>query len=414
MAKGYSYSRTTNPTVAVLEAKVAELEGAAGSCCFATGMAATATAGAREPRAAAPSSARRRGGARAARPGPRGRAAAEQRVRGEPSGAPDPPVDVRAGDRHVGVPLAGRPLRAHGLLLRRHEPRGARALRQVRRRVQLRRLPRRRRGGGGVPPQHQARLQRDAGEPDADADRPGGGLRGRQGPRRAALLRRDVRDAAHAPAARARLRPQPALHDQVLRRAQHDGRRRRLREDRGAGRAAPLLAQRARQHHGAAHRLPHAPVVEDDGRPLPRAGRERAQGRDLPRDAPQGRARRLPGPRVVPAGRAGRAAARRGLPRRHALVRGQGRQRRRPPAHGHLPATLVALREPGRGGIDHHVPLCDDAREHAPRRQAQGRHHRRLHPAVVRRRGRRGPRPRPQDRARRALSSPSPRRRAPV
>ena len=58
MAKGYSYSRTTNPTVAVLEAKVAELEGAAGSCCFATGMAATATAGAREPRAAAPSSAR--------------------------------------------------------------------------------------------------------------------------------------------------------------------------------------------------------------------------------------------------------------------------------------------------------------------------------------------------------------------
>ena len=46
MAKGYSYSRTTNPTVAVLEAKVAELEGAAGSCCFATGMAATATAGA--------------------------------------------------------------------------------------------------------------------------------------------------------------------------------------------------------------------------------------------------------------------------------------------------------------------------------------------------------------------------------
>jgi len=43
MAKGYSYSRTTNPTVAVLEAKVAELEGAAGSCCFATGMAATVT-----------------------------------------------------------------------------------------------------------------------------------------------------------------------------------------------------------------------------------------------------------------------------------------------------------------------------------------------------------------------------------
>ena len=43
MSKGYSYTRTTNPTVRVLEAKIAELEKAAGSCCFATGMAATVT-----------------------------------------------------------------------------------------------------------------------------------------------------------------------------------------------------------------------------------------------------------------------------------------------------------------------------------------------------------------------------------
>lgn len=41
--KGYSYSRTANPTVAALEAKVAGLEGAAGACCFATGMAAMVT-----------------------------------------------------------------------------------------------------------------------------------------------------------------------------------------------------------------------------------------------------------------------------------------------------------------------------------------------------------------------------------
>ena len=34
--------------------------------------------------------------------------------------------------------------------------------------------------------------------------------------------------------------------------------------------AAPACA-RARQHHGAAHRLPHAPVVGGSGRPLPRA-----------------------------------------------------------------------------------------------------------------------------------------------
>lgn len=43
MGKGYSYSRTTNPTVRVLEAKIAELEGGHGAACFATGMAATVT-----------------------------------------------------------------------------------------------------------------------------------------------------------------------------------------------------------------------------------------------------------------------------------------------------------------------------------------------------------------------------------
>lgn len=42
--RGFSYSRTANPTVAALEAKVAGLEGAAGgACCVATGMAATVT-----------------------------------------------------------------------------------------------------------------------------------------------------------------------------------------------------------------------------------------------------------------------------------------------------------------------------------------------------------------------------------
>ncbi|CAN0155222.1 unnamed protein product [Ascophyllum nodosum] len=43
LAKGYSYSRTANPTVSALEAKVAGLEGAVGACCFSTGMAATVT-----------------------------------------------------------------------------------------------------------------------------------------------------------------------------------------------------------------------------------------------------------------------------------------------------------------------------------------------------------------------------------
>lgn len=41
LAKGYSYSRTNNPTVTSLEKKVAELEGGVGASCFGTGMAAT-------------------------------------------------------------------------------------------------------------------------------------------------------------------------------------------------------------------------------------------------------------------------------------------------------------------------------------------------------------------------------------
>jgi len=39
--KGYSYSRTNNPTVTVLEEKIAALEGGYGAACFGTGMAAT-------------------------------------------------------------------------------------------------------------------------------------------------------------------------------------------------------------------------------------------------------------------------------------------------------------------------------------------------------------------------------------
>ena len=41
LEKGYSYSRSGNPTVAVLEDKITSLEGGVGSLCFATGMAAT-------------------------------------------------------------------------------------------------------------------------------------------------------------------------------------------------------------------------------------------------------------------------------------------------------------------------------------------------------------------------------------
>ena len=40
LSKGYSYSRSGNPTVRALEQKLADLEGGVDACCFATGMAA--------------------------------------------------------------------------------------------------------------------------------------------------------------------------------------------------------------------------------------------------------------------------------------------------------------------------------------------------------------------------------------
>ena len=40
LAKGYSYSRSGNPTVRALEMRVADLEGGADCTCYATGMAA--------------------------------------------------------------------------------------------------------------------------------------------------------------------------------------------------------------------------------------------------------------------------------------------------------------------------------------------------------------------------------------
>eukprot|EP00413_Alexandrium_margalefii_P016187 CAMPEP_0204531990 /NCGR_PEP_ID=MMETSP0661-20131031/11475_1 /ASSEMBLY_ACC=CAM_ASM_000606 /TAXON_ID=109239 /ORGANISM="Alexandrium margalefi, Strain AMGDE01CS-322" /LENGTH=419 /DNA_ID=CAMNT_0051538189 /DNA_START=74 /DNA_END=1333 /DNA_ORIENTATION=- len=44
LKKGYSYSRTNNPTVSALESKLATLERGAGACAFGTGMAATTSA----------------------------------------------------------------------------------------------------------------------------------------------------------------------------------------------------------------------------------------------------------------------------------------------------------------------------------------------------------------------------------
>ena len=43
MEKGYSYSRSGNPTVTALEDRITALEGGVGSLCFATGMSATSS-----------------------------------------------------------------------------------------------------------------------------------------------------------------------------------------------------------------------------------------------------------------------------------------------------------------------------------------------------------------------------------
>ena len=43
MSKGFSYSRSSNPTVTTLEQKIATIESAVGATCFSTGMAATTT-----------------------------------------------------------------------------------------------------------------------------------------------------------------------------------------------------------------------------------------------------------------------------------------------------------------------------------------------------------------------------------
>ena len=43
LEKGYSYSRSGNPTVVALENRITALEGGAGSLCFATGMSATSS-----------------------------------------------------------------------------------------------------------------------------------------------------------------------------------------------------------------------------------------------------------------------------------------------------------------------------------------------------------------------------------
>ena len=49
LAKGYSYSRSGNPTVRALEMKLADLEGGVDATCFATGMAAIQARDARVP-----------------------------------------------------------------------------------------------------------------------------------------------------------------------------------------------------------------------------------------------------------------------------------------------------------------------------------------------------------------------------
>ena len=173
-------------------------------------------------------------------------------------------------------------------------------------------------------------------------------------------------------AARARRQHLGAQHDEVLRRPQCDDRRRRHLRQRRARPEDALSSERDRRDHVAVRRVAHA-ARHEDAVAAPRAPvGERASHRRVPREASEGHAGALPGPQELPAARARERAGER--LRRDAVVRGRGRRQSRQEAHG-LREALHARGEPGFRRDADHASRHDDAR----RRRAGGalarRHH---------------------------------------
>ena len=175
-------------------------------------------------------------------------------------------------------------------------------------------------------------------------------------------------------AARARRQHLGAQHDEVLRRAQCDDRRRRHLRQRGARSEDALSSERDRRDHVAVRRVAHAARHEDAVAARRAPVGERASDRRVSRAASEGHAGALPGPQELPAARARERAGERF--RRDAVVRGRGRRQSRQEAHG-LREAVHARREPGFRRDADHASRDDDAR----RRRAGGapacRHHRR-------------------------------------
>mmetsp|Transcript_117185 Transcript_117185/g.332061 ORF Transcript_117185/g.332061 Transcript_117185/m.332061 type:complete len:361 (-) Transcript_117185:151-1233(-) len=297
----------------------------------------------------------------------------------------------RDDQRHLRNDEGGGSLCHHRLLLRRHEPVVPGVLHAAGHGVHVRRHARQRERAQGDEAEHEAHLHGEPRESSAGAGRPRGDLEDREGARRHARLRRDLRDARHVQAHRPRRRHGDPEPDEVLRGAQHDDRRRRhLRHEgaRGEGQVGP---ERAREHHEPLRGVHHTADDQDHGPPGEAAVQERHGHRAVPREAPQGHQGRLPGPGLLPPeGARGQAAP--GQPaRRHALVRHRRGFRGRHAPDELVPEALEPLREPGRDGEHHHGLRGHDAREHAEGGPAQGRDHRRLHPGVVRHRGFGGP-----------------------
>ena len=295
---GHVYSRISNPTNAVLEERIAALEGGVGAIATASGQAALH------------------------------------------------PRDRDAAGRGIAHRRLGRALRRLAQPARLH----AAALRH---RDDLRRSARPRRLAGGDPARDAAAAGRDAGQPGPrrarHPARRGAGAR----PRPAAAGRLDVHDALARPAVRARRRPRVPLGDQVPVGARRRDRRpaRRLGCVRlGGGRRALSHVERAlrgfprhgvrrgvvdgrvpaaraargparlRRLHGADDRIPdpagHRDAAAADGA----ARRQRAPRRFVAHRTAAGGAGRVSGAAVAPGRGARRAALAQGL-RRGALVR---------------------------------------------------------------------------------------------
>ena len=238
LSKGFSYSRSGNPTVRALEQKIAVLENGKGCTCYSTGM------------------------------------AAEQVVFQATLSAGDHAIisDVAYGGTYR---LATKIYSRFGVQFTFVDTAN----------------PGRRSQGDSA--QHEADLHRDAGEPDAEADGHRGDLEDREGARHSARRRQHVPDAVLPAAARARRQHLGAQHDEVLRRPQRDdGRRRHLRQRRARPEDA-VSSERDGRDHVAVRRVADA-AGHEDAVAAPRAAiGERASHRRVPREAPEGHASAL-------------------------------------------------------------------------------------------------------------------------